>query len=137
MGHYDRYQDRSIKRRETSPIWRGIGCILLVVLPLITYALTSIAVPFVITTKYVPQELQGYAKFPAWISRVPVLNGIAGFLGIINDLWLKITIFIVILVLLTGSFSLVYVAILQVIGPPRYGTIDAPPSKHKAKQYKR
>jgi hypothetical protein len=120
-----------------SPLWRGIGCILLVIVPLVTYALTTIVAPFLITTGYVPLELLGRIIFPVWIYRVPILKDIAGFLGGINNLGLGVVVFIVILVLLTGFFSLIYVAIVQVIGPPRYSEMDAPPSRHKAKAYKR
>jgi hypothetical protein len=120
-----------------SPIWRGVGCILLVVDPLITYALTTIVAPLLIKTGYVPHQLLGHISFPAWGYRLPVLRDIVSFVGRINNLGLGIMVFITILVLLTGIFSLIYVVILQVIGPPRYSELDAPPPKHKVKAYKR
>ena len=84
-----------------------------------------------------PCELLGYIHFPDWVYKVPVLSGIASLIGGINNLGLGIVVFFVILVLLTGIFSLIYVTVLQIIGPPRYAEMDAPPSKHKAKRYKR
>ena len=35
--------------------------------------------------------------------------------------------------LLTGVFSLLYSIVYQLIGPPRYTAVDAPPSKYKPK----
>ena len=33
------------KRPQMNPIWRGIGCLLVVIVPLISYGLTSLADP--------------------------------------------------------------------------------------------
>jgi amino acid transporter len=137
MGMNVRFKDKEKKRPEINPIWRGIGFILLIVVPLVTFALTAIAVPPLLATGYVPNQLVGHINFPAWVARVPVLRDIAHFIWSFNNLGLGILVFIAILVLLTGIFSLIYVAILQYIGPPRYTETDAPPSKHKGKVYKR
>jgi hypothetical protein len=120
-----------------NPLWRGIGCILIVLVPLITLGLTAIVTPVLSATGYVPHELMGHVIFPDWVFKVPILNAITAFIASINNLWLDLIIFIVILVILTGISSLIYVSVLQVIGPPRYGEKDAPPSKYKAKEYKR
>jgi len=40
MPKYDRYQSSSIPRedkRKTHPVWRGIGCVLIVIIPLLSY----------------------------------------------------------------------------------------------------
>jgi hypothetical protein len=136
MGLYTKYKPLKVKPG-TNPIWRGVGCILLAIAPVVGYGLTILVAPLLEATGYVPLELLGYIHFPDWIFKVPVLNGIAGFIGGINNLGLGIVVFIVIMVLLTGIFSLIFVALLQVISPPRYGEMDAPPSTYKAKRYKR
>jgi len=137
MGIYTKLQHREKRRPEIHPIWRGIGCILLVVVPLVTFALTTLVVPLLAATGYVPQGLLGHINFPAWAYRLPVLSGIATFIGGFDKLGLGIIVFIVILVWFTGIFSFIYVAILQIIGPPRYSEIDAPPPRYKSKPYKR
>jgi hypothetical protein len=137
MGMSTGYQRKPEERKGLNPIWRGIGCMLMVFVPLITFGLTVIISPFVIATGYVPFELMGNIKFPDWVYRAPVLGQISSFIASINNLWLGVVLFIVILLLLTGLFSLGYVTILQFIGPPRYREMDAPPSRHKAKAYKR
>jgi hypothetical protein len=136
MGLYTKYKPLKVKPG-MNPIWRGVGCILLVIAPVVSYALTILVVPLLIATGYVPLELLGNVHFPDWIFKVPVLNGIASLIGGINNLGLDIVVFVVIMLLLTGIFSLIFVAVLQVTSPPRYGEMDAPPSTHKAKPYKR
>jgi hypothetical protein len=137
MTSYNKFETGKSEKKPMNPVWRGIGCLLIVLIPLITLGLTAIATPVIITTGYVPHELMGHVIFPDWVLKVPILSAIAVFIASINNLWLSLTIFIVILVILTGVSSLIYVAVLQVMGPPRYGEKDAPPSRYKAKEYKR
>ncbi len=131
------YTRISPKKREPNPLWRGIGCILMFLLPVATFGLTFVFTPIVAATGLIPWQLLGYIKFPDWSLRAPVLGSITGFIGGINNLWLSILLFIAILVLLLGIFSLLYTVVMQVIGPPRYTDVDARPTKYKAKKYTR
>jgi len=132
------YQSKRGKNKpEIHPLWRGIGFILMVLDLLVSFALTTIVVPLLVATGYVPLGLLGYVHFPRWIFRLPLLGSLATFIGSITNLAVGLIVFFVIMLLLTGIFMLVYVWILQVIGPPRYSEVDAPSSKHKAKVYKR
>jgi len=85
----------------------------------------------------VPFQLLEQVNFPAWVFRIPSLSDVAIFIRGLNDLWLGVIVFFIILLLLTGISSLIYVSVLQVIGPPRYSEKDAPPTGYKAKTYKR
>ena len=85
----------------------------------------------------VPYQLLGHVNFPVWVFRTPVLSSIAIFIRSINNLWLGVIVFVVILVLISGISSVIYVSVLQVIGPPRYTEKDAPPTGYKPKVYKR
>lgn len=120
-----------------NPVWRGIGCVLIVVVPLMAYALMAIITPSVIASGWAPGELRGYVQFPDWVLHTPTLGSIASLIGGINDLWLKVVEFFVILVLLAGFFSLVYSIVFQIVGPPRYTVLDAPPPRHRPRAYKR
>jgi len=137
MGKYAKYQRKSEKKPGMNPIWRGIGCILIVIVPVISYAMMVIFSPVIIATNLVPSELLGHVKFPAWVLKSPILSDVTFFIGGINDLWFKLIAFFVILLLLTAIFSLLYTMVFQLIGPPRYTDKDAPPSKYKAKVYRR
>jgi hypothetical protein len=137
MGRYNKFEQQGKPKKEQNPIWRGIGCILIVITPMITYGLTLILIPVLLKTGMVPQEILKNLHFPAWVSKVIILKDIAAFLSGIDNLWLGMLVFLIILILLTGIVSMIYTAILQTIGPPRYGPTDAPPSKFKARKYTR
>jgi uncharacterized membrane protein YuzA (DUF378 family) len=137
MGKYAKYQRKAPVKRGLHPIWRGIGCILIIVVPLIAYGLMVLVVPSIIATGKVPYQLLGYVHFPIWVFKVRILADIAIFIGSINHLWLNIITFFVIVLILTGVASLLYAMFYSLVGPARYSALDAPPSKYKAKVYKR
>jgi len=137
MGKYNKFQDKEREKPGPNPIWRGIGCILMVLLPLVTFALAAIFTPIIAATGLVPYQLLGHLNFPDWMYRFRISSGIANFIWGINNLGLSLVLFFIFLLLLIGVASLVYVTVLQAIGPPRYSDKDAPPSKYKPKVYKR
>ena len=136
MG-YNKFKYERKEKPLPSPIWRGIGCILMVALPLITFGLTVLVTPPIAATNMVPLSLLGHINFSAWVFHTPILSDAAIFLRGIDNLWLGVIVFFIILILLIGLTSLFYVAVLQTIGPPRYSEKDAPPPKYKAKPYRR
>jgi hypothetical protein len=137
MAKYQKYQRKSPARKGLHPIWRGIGCILIIVVPLLAYGLMLVFVPPIIASGKVPYQLLGYIQFPAWAYRYRMLSGIATFISSINNLGLNIITFIVMLIILTAVASLLYSMIYSIIGPTRYSQVDAPPSKYKPKKYTR
>jgi hypothetical protein len=137
MAKYSKYQRKPEQKAGPNPLWRGIGCILVFVVPLITYGLMLILNPVIIATGLVPPELLAKAKFPDWFAKTIVFKDIASFFGSIDALWLKLVVFFVLLLLLTAISSLIYTMIYQLVGPPRYTERDAPPTGEKVKAYKR
>jgi len=137
MGRYSLFHNPQRKKPEANPLWRGVGCILMVALPLLTFGLTILSIPKLVATGLVPYQLLGRVDFPVWVLHTPFLSSVAYFIRSINNLWLGLIVFVIILVLITGISSLVYVSVLQVIGPPRYTELDAPPTGYKPKTYKR
>lgn len=136
MG-FSKYQRKEVEKPGPNPVWRGIGCILMVVVPVAAYLLTMYIVPWLLSTGLVPEELLQSIKFPAWMYTTPTLGSIVIYLSNIENPWVKLIVFFILFILLTSIFSLLYSAVAQVVGPPRYLEVDAPPSKHKAKVYKR
>jgi hypothetical protein len=119
------------------PIWRGIGCILIIVVPLLAFVLTVVFIPTIIATGKVPNQLLGHVHFPDWAFKVRIVADIAGYISSLDNLWLNIITFFVVLLILTGVASLLYSLIYTLVGPARYSALDAPPTKYKAKVYKR
>lgn len=137
MSKYVKYRIRPTEKQGLNPIWRGIGCILIVVVPLLAFGLTVLIAPTLIATGKVPYQLVGYVHFPDWAYRVIIISSIAHFIGSFKNLWLNIITFFVIVLILTTVASLLYAWIYSLIGPARYTALDAPPSKHKGRAYKR
>jgi hypothetical protein len=137
MAKYAQFKQRPTARRVMNPIWRGIGCILIVVVPLVAYWLMILTVPMIIATGKIPYQLLRPAHFPDWAYRAPVIAEMARFIGSISNLWLNLIAFFVIILLLTGVASLLYSMFYALVGPARYTEVDAPPAKYKGKKYTR
>jgi hypothetical protein len=137
MGKYAKYQRKSPAKGGLHPIWRGIGCILIIVVPWLAYWLMVVIVPQIIATGKVPYQLLGYIRFPEWAFRYRIIAGLASFFSSLQNPWINMITFFVILLILTSIASLVYATIYKVIGPARYTELDAPPTKYKTKVYKR
>jgi hypothetical protein len=137
MSKYMKYRVKQIEKQEMNPVWRGIGCILIVVVPLLAFGLMVLLVPLLVATGKVPYQLIGYLHFPDWAYKVIIISSIARFFGSIQNLWLNIITFFVMVLILTTVASLLYSWIYSVVGPARYTALDAPPPKHKGKDYKR
>jgi hypothetical protein len=137
MAKYAKFQKKAAKKRDMNPIWRGIGCILIVIVPLMAYGLTVLVAPTIVATGKVPRELLGYVQFPLWVFKVRILADITYFIAHINNLYMNIITFLVMVLILTAVASLVYSFIYATVGPERYTATDAPPPKYKAKKYTR
>jgi len=137
MAKYAKYRIKSAEKKGMNPLWRGIGCILIVIVPLMAYGLMLVFVPPLIATGKVPNQLLGYVQFPDWAYKFRAVAGIAGFIGSINNLWMNILTWFVMLLILIAVASLLYSMIYSLVGPARYSELDAPPAKYKAKVYKR
>jgi hypothetical protein len=137
VGKYLRFEPPPRKKKELPPIWRGIGCLLIIFIPALAFGLTALLFPLVVKSGIAPFELLSRIHFPYTFYRVPVISSIVIFLGNIQYPWIKLIVFFLLLVLLTGIFTLSYTIIYQWIGPPRYSKIDVPPSSHKPKKYTR
>jgi hypothetical protein len=137
MQKYGRIQRKPHEKKELNPIWRGIGCILSVIVPLMSYGLMILSVPLIIATGKVPYQILGRVHFPDWVSKVPILGNTASFIGSIDNLWMNTITFFVMVLLLTALSSLVYSMVYAIFGPARYSSVDAPPPKVKVKKYTR
>lgn len=137
MTKYDKYRRPRRTRKKMSPIWRGVGCLLMITVPIISYVVGHALLQAAKSGGLIPPEILGYPKFPEWVYGVPFLDTLARFIGSLKDPLAMLLFFFATLLLLSGLISLIYSAIYQVLGPPRYTELDAEPSRHKAKEYKR
>lgn len=124
--------------RPQHPIWRGIGCMIIIIVPLISFAIAYLTLPFFFARGLVPYQLTGIPQAPEILWKF--LPRLAGFVQRIigfNNLKAYLTLTLVYTVFLGGILSLVYAVIYRFFGPSRYGPMDAPPQRGRVKKYTR
>ena len=137
MGRYTRYQRQPLVRKRMNPIWRGIGCLLMIIVPVLSYWIGYFLLQQAKNRNLVPPGLLGKIHFPEWVLHTPALLTIANFISSLHDVWAMLIFFFVILTILAGLVSLIYSLVYQSVGPSRYTDVDAPPEKRKPKVYTR
>lgn len=121
------------------PVWRGIGCISLIVVPLMSLGLAQITLNFGLDAGWpIPYQLLGNPVVPDLFWKVYALAPLWGFIQSQTNLYALLT-FAFMYALILGSFlSVAYSMLYRMIGPSKYSPLDAPPPKGiRAKRYKR
>jgi hypothetical protein len=141
MGRYDKYENRKRVAKKTGPhpVWQGIGCLIIIILPVISYALADATIQAGVKARwfFLPHELLGAPRFPDFVWKYWQLAALAGPLTKINNLYANLVLTGIYAIILGGLASLGYAIVYRYIGPPRYGPQDVPPPKIKTKPYKR
>lgn len=118
MGKYDRWYVQAEKAPNPPPIhpiWRAIGCILMVIFPVLSYAGAVILVRENFSRRWVPVPVELTGSF------------ILPYLGRVFYIDIAMT---VLLLIVGFSLLMVFYAIIsRLIGPPRYGPYDVPPPR--------
>jgi hypothetical protein len=140
MGKYTSYTKIPPKPRNLGvhPVMRGIGCIMMVVVPVLAYGLAQLVVDYGIR--------QRWPLPPEWLQPVtihPLLLGIRSLAPLWNILltqnnFIAVLVFTFAIIVVLGSImAVIYGYMYSMFGPPRYGPQDAPPIRVKVKRYKR
>ena len=138
MGKYQ----SGVKRPEPlptgpQPIWRGIGCLLIILVPILSYAAAVVTMPFFMDRGLVPRELLFTPKPPDWLFFSPTLVQAFQFLFGHYAILATLLLTLVYIILISGVFSVFYAFMYRMSAPTRYGPMDAPPPRIKVKKYKR
>jgi hypothetical protein len=141
MGRYD-YSERkraAAKKTGPHPIWHGIGCLIIIILPVISYALADATIQAGIKARwtFLPHELLGRPQFPDIVWKYWQIARLVRPITQIDNLYANLVFAFVYLIILSGVASLGYAIVYRFIGPPRYGPQDIPQPKIKTKPYKR
>jgi hypothetical protein len=140
MGKYTSYSRQPPKPRNVGvhPVMRGIGCIMMVVVPILAYGAAVLLVNYGIS--------RGWPIPPGWLGRPTIhplllsLQGLApvwNFLLVQNNLIANVIFAVALTIVIGGIMSILYGYLYSIFGPPRYGPQDAPPIRAKVKRYKR
>lgn len=116
MSKYDPTYAQTSRSSSTSsvhPVWRGIGCILLILVPIISFAGAKLLVQENIKQHWIdiPQEMLGSISVPV-VGRV---------------LFADLAVWIILIVIGFGILTVVYALFYRLLGPSRYGPLESPP----------
>ena len=141
MGKYTTHSRQAPKppRNRVHPLMRGIGCIMMIVVPILSYGIALLLIDYGIS--------HGWPIPPSWLQPITIhpllfrLRGLApvwNFLLVQDNLIAIVVFTITIMVVIGGLMSIIYGYIYSMFGPPQYGPQDAPPIRGvKVKRYKR
>lgn len=125
MGRYDRMARQNEREEEgIHPIWRGIGCILLILIPTMSYA----GAVELVKANYA----NGWVAIPKDLAQTVVIP----YIGAISHLYAYLALGVVLMVIGFGILTIVYSMMNTAMGPPKYGPTDAPPPRRTKKRRK-
>ena len=126
------------RNREVHPLMRGIGCIMMIIVPILAYGSAVLLVNYGASRGWpIPPSWLGVPTFPPLLLRLQGLNTVITFLQLQNNLIANLVFAVAITVLIGGVMSIIYGYIYKLFGPPQYGPTDAPPERIKVKKYTR
>lgn len=139
MAKYRSYERKEIQpTRGTHPVWRGIGCIILILVPILAYLGALLILERGQQDQWAfPPELMGYPQLPAWAFRFAVLGPAAGAVAGANNLYITLLLTVTLTLIAFGVLALIYSWMYKVVGPSRYSPLDAPEVGRGTKRYRR
>lgn len=125
MGKYDKYnpQSRGADRPQgVHPIWRGIGCFMMLLIPIMAYAVAVLLVQANLEQRWLPTP---------YILAQPVF---LPYLGRVNYLYAYLMVAVILTLFGFALLSVVYALVYNLIGPPQYSPVDSPPIRRRRKR---
>jgi len=111
---------------------------MMLIVPLASWVLATDTVKLAMDRNWpVPYQLTGYPVMPLLLWQVSGLAPVLVYLQGQQNLYAIIALCIVFIIIIGGLISLAYSLIYKVVGPPRYGPLDAPPPPIRVGRYKR
>ena len=128
MSKYMVYGRRpEIKPRpwKVHPIWRGIGCVMILLIPLMSYAGAILLIQANIDQRWIPLPVEFVRPM-----RLP-------YLGVVPHLLATVVVTILLMMIGFAVIIAFYAMMYRFMGPPALGPLDAPPEKPTRKRSKR
>jgi hypothetical protein len=121
MGKYEAYQSRRkpMPKREIHPIWRGIGFVMIILIPFMSYIGTLIILE--------ENAKRGWFGIPADLIS-PYVEPL---------LYVKIMLTVTLLFIFYSIFLFITALMNRILAPPRYTVYDAPPQAFRGKKKSR
>jgi len=138
MGRYrETVKQADARAAGPPPIWRGIGCLMIFLVPVLSFAAAELTMPFLLERGWIPRELLFTPQTPDWLLFSPTVAQIFQFLFGRYAILATLGLTILYIIFLGGLLTVVYAFLYRMAAPPRYGPMDAPPPRVKIRKYKR
>ena len=140
MGKYDYFKraQESDTKKEVHAVWRGIGCLLNILTPIISGAAAMLVVEYGKSHGWAfLSQLGGYFRFSPVFYRIAFVKVAANYISSIPDFKALALFFVVFMLLFSSIFSIINAVLYRTFGPPRYSRLDAPAPRVKTKRYTR
>lgn len=140
MGKYTSsvYKKTPPKPEGPHAIWRGIGCLMMLIIPVISYAAGYETINYAIENNIdVPYQLLGTPRLPDFFYNSGSLISLLSPLLAIKNLYAYLVAAIFYTLILGSITSIGYAIVYRFTGPSRYGPLDIPQPNFKVKRYKR
>lgn len=125
------------KRDTVNPYMRGIGCLLMLIVPVFAYGVGDLLAGQGFGYPVIPREWYGNVQFPAIIYSSTTLAWVAARLSQIPHLAATLAIAVIVIILVGGILSVIFGWIYSLLAPSKYGPMDVPAPRVKTKKYKR
>lgn len=121
------------------PVMRGIGCVLIVVVPILAYGFSVLLVNYGVAHGWpIPPNWLGAPDIHPLLWKLQGLTTTLQFIQAQNNLEANLIFTVALTIVIFGILSVIYGIAYTLFGPPRYGPQDAPPVRGvKVKRYKR
>ncbi len=140
MGKYSTNSRIAKKPKPEGPhvIWRGIGCLMMLIIPAISIAAGTETVKYGLAHNWtIPYQLLGTPRLPELFYKSSGLMIIFGPVIKTQNFYANMAVSFLYMVAIGGVISVIYAMVYRAVGPSRYGPLDAPPPKIKTKKYTR
>ena len=136
MSKFSKYQKPPKEIKTIShPIWRGIGCLMAIILPVLSYFGAIEFINAGLANGWpIPVGLLGFVEFPIWVWNVPILANLLRPIATFPNFYAVLVFTIVFLILISGILSFFYSLLYRIVGPPALSPLDAPPVKGKVRK---
>ena len=141
MGRHTIYQKEKerVQRNQVHPVMRGIGCILLVAVPIIAYGTGALLVDTGVRSGWpIPPTWLGTPEVHPLLWRLTGLTVALNYVQAQNNLIANLVFALALTIIIFGLLAVIYGFLYKLFGPPEYGPTDMPPERgRKVKRYKR
>jgi hypothetical protein len=118
-------REKRVMKRTIHPVWRGVGFVLIIMVPILSYAATEVLLQANAKSNWFPIPYDLMVKSTDYIQNGDPM------------LYFKIILTISFMLVMYAVFTMITFVINRLFGAPRYGPLDVPPLNVKVRKHSR